>query len=33
MPFAVIRYCSTPACVVDTQQLADAFKKAKDETK
>ena len=33
MPFAVIRYCSTPECVTDTQQLADAFKKAKAETK
>lgn len=29
MPFAVIRYCSTPECVTDTQKLADAFKNAK----
>jgi hypothetical protein len=33
MPFAVIRYCSTPECVTATQQLADAFKNAKAETK
>ena len=33
MPFAVIRYCSTPECVTSTQQLADAFKNAKAETK
>ena len=33
MPFAVIRYCSTPECVTATQQLADAFAKAKSETK
>jgi hypothetical protein len=33
MPFAVIRYCSTPECVTATQQLADAFAKAKTETK
>lgn len=33
MPFAVIRYCSTPACVTETQKLADAFKSAKAEVK
>ena len=29
VPFAVVRYCSSRACVTDTQRLADAFKKAK----
>jgi hypothetical protein len=33
MPFAVIRYCSTPACVIETQKLADAFKDAKAHVK
>lgn len=33
MPFAVVRYCSTPECVTSTQQLADAFAKQKTEAK
>ena len=33
MPFAVIRYCSTRACVTETQRLADAFKDAKAQVK
>ena len=33
VPFAVIRYCSTVACVRDTRELAAAFKEAKDKTK
>ena len=33
MPFAVIRYCSTPDCVSETQKLADAFKNAKNAAK
>jgi hypothetical protein len=33
MPFAVVRYCSTPECVTATQQLADAFTKAKSDAK